>query len=542
MACFVLSSPGNGMNLLMRMVLLSTLLLTSACVSMFAFPAKIEQPSTPVTQTIPALSVKSLDLRIFAHDWEAAEKSGDKILPLRSLYKKSSRARWAQRYLESLQAELRVTEQTLSSTLAASVLPVPKLAFRIQIFTNHDQYSTGILDALYLQPFSPYWGNFSARIKVWAVLGKRTFFISDEQIDQELSGVVNWLYREWSDKERASLFYRDLFEISAQSVAKRVPDLIRVSNGQNYHANRKLTDGEFKTLRTEFDRGLKSIEELEIKPNRTFVPETGFRVIQSPPPYIPRDSVWSQYLGALGGLELARREGFASVTSRARNSSGRVETLGTGDAASEGIRVALYNPPAQTGYFFPPSFGFLSQKITISGFEENIPEVSLPGSNDIPGVISDPNTGGTSDIILDPIGYNLDLKSLYLGQGIGLDLVIGQENVRFFLTGQASLNLLEARHVDIQIYTTRKEGYSFAFAQSVNASGQLGIYFPKLHFALRLLGEFEFYRDFDFPEPVDFLGAARFNSEKLIFERERIFVEGASLVQVNGQVSAIYMF
>jgi len=453
--------------------------------------------------------------------------------------------RLARRFVETLQAELLKGSPVLTSTLAAEVLATPRLEFRVELIASHNHYGTGIFDLIYFQPFGPSWGLLNARVKVWAELGGRVLLVSDEEITQEFSHILHWYWRmgaDFREESRVKKLYQTLFTKSVKNILPLVPDFICVMQGQTPHPRRALTKKELLSLRTDFDAAVARLLSLKIAPNSKFVPQKGMRVIQSLPPDEISDSLLARYFGALGGLEVAQREGVARVTSRARNSSGQVETLGTGEARSRGYRVAFYQPPTKTGYFFPPSFGFLSQTITISGFDEDIPKTSVQNSEDIPGLITDPSTGDISALILDPISYGLELKSLYFGQGIGLDLVVGDEDVRYFISWQAALNLFEARHTSVQISTSLEEGYSLQFAKSINGSGQLGVYFPAWHLAIRLLGEFELYRDFNFPEPVDFQGRARFNFEKNIFERERIFVDGASLLQLNGQLSAVYVF
>jgi hypothetical protein len=464
------------------------------------------------------------------------------------------------RFLEYVEDELQQTKAELFQPLAQSALLPPRIRLRIELSSDIEDYRTGILELLYSQPVSPYWGTINARNKVWVRIGDKEFLISDHEIKREFSVIFYSWVRVSEVEAIVAKVYGNLFQKSAQAVAARMPDLVALAYGQQATPLRPLSDPELSELKSRFDLAAGRLLKAPPATEKLFQRETGFRVMRAPPESAAglvdvrvglvdvraevsaRESLLSKYLGSLGGVEVGSRRGIASVTSRARNSAGFIETLGTGDATTEGFRVALYKPPGQAQYFFPPSFGFLSQKISIAGFEQELPMVKVPGSNDIAGVLTDPSTGEVSDLVLQPIAYELDLKSVYLGQGFGLDFVFGFDQVRFFFTGQVALNLVEARHVDIQIHTSRKSGYSLELGKSFISSGQFGVYFPDLHLALRISGEFEFYRDFEFPEPVDLLASARFNPEKRIFERERIFVEGASLVQLNGQLSAVVMF
>lgn len=275
-------------------------------------------------------------------------------------------------------------------------------------------------------------------------------------------------------------------------------------------------------------------------PVRLELAETGFRLIQTPLVGADRP-LWLRYLAELGGLEVAWSRGIASVRSAARTEAGVVETVGSGDAVSEGFKVALFKPPDRTGFFFPPSFGFLSQTITIRGFVEDVPIFDLPGADTIPALVTDPTTGAPLDPD-DPISYELRLRSLYLGQQVGLNLVGGNDDVQIFGTLRAGVNLVELRFTDVTLDTAREKETSFEVFKSILGAAQIGISVPALHAALRASAEVDYWLPFRFEQPVDFLAQPRFDPEKQIFERQRVFVEGASLLQLSYQLSAVVLF
>ncbi|MCK6545013.1 hypothetical protein L6R52_04040 [Myxococcota bacterium] len=271
-------------------------------------------------------------------------------------------------------------------------------------------------------------------------------------------------------------------------------------------------------------------------------PEPGINVVFEP---FRRDHedpslVW-RWASSLGGLEASLTRGFATVQSRARTESGFVETVGSGDATSRGYRFSMYQPPDRTGIFFPPVLGFLSQTIDISGFREDVPLFAPEGSDTIPAVASDPATGLPVDPA-EPIAYGLDLKSGYVGQGIGVNLVIGTEDVQLFSTVKASINLFEVRHTDVRLYQSRVEGMSVAAFQSGAVGGQLGLAIRPLHLAVRTAFQFEWFNEFDYPKPLEFQASSAFDWEKQIFERQRVFVEGAGLKTFDWQVSVVALF
>jgi hypothetical protein len=257
-----------------------------------------------------------------------------------------------------------------------------------------------------------------------------------------------------------------------------------------------------------------------------------------------RDDFLYRYFGALGGLEVGAFRGGATVESQTVRASGEHELVGAGSASSEGYRISLFRPPSQTGFFFPPSIGFLSETITISGFREHIPLGGAPtgsGAHDIPAVASDPATGLPIDIEA-PISYLLRLKSGFLGQGVGLNLVLGGESFQLFGTVAAALNLIELRQADVTIDVNRVEGLKAAFFSSGALSAQIGFAIPDIHLAVRASGEYAYYWSFDYPKPIEFLAHVEYDSTVNAFVRQRSFVTGATLSTINWQISAVALF
>lgn len=268
-----------------------------------------------------------------------------------------------------------------------------------------------------------------------------------------------------------------------------------------------------------------------------FLPPDGFDILTRP---LSRDDqgFLGRYLGALGGVEVAAFRGGARVESRTRTANAADELVGSGEAVASGYRLSFYRPPDRTGFFFPPSAGLLWEDITITGFREEVP---LARAGDIPAVASDPASGARVDLG-EPLSYDLRLRSAYVGQGLGLNLVAGDETFQLFFTLHGHLNLLEVRYVEVELGPNTISGVSVVPFRSLGLGGQLGVVWPEAHLALRAMFSTELYFEFAFPEEVEFQASTRYVPEKDVFERERAFVTGASLNTFNGQISAIVLF
>lgn len=268
--------------------------------------------------------------------------------------------------------------------------------------------------------------------------------------------------------------------------------------------------------------------------------EEGFRVITRPATSRGEPSLLARYVGALGGLEGALTGGGARVSSRARTPAGE-ERVGEGEATTSGFRLAFFRPPSKTGFFFPPLFGFFSQDIDISGFSDVLPVHQVPNATTVGVRVTDPETFAPVDLG-QPLSYSLRLRSGYLGQGLGLNLVVGTDEVELFGTLRLGLNLVELRHTDVTLETARELGWSFAFASSGQLGLQGGLTFPGLHLSVRAAVELEYFRAFAYPRPLEFQASTTWNPEKQVFERARAFVDGAELTTLNWQLSLTYLF
>jgi hypothetical protein len=240
-------------------------------------------------------------------------------------------------------------------------------------------------------------------------------------------------------------------------------------------------------------------------------------------------------------VEVGLTRGRARVTSRARTEAFGAQTVGSGDARSEGYSVSLLRPPDRTGFFFPLRAGFFAEDIEIRGFRQDLPVFRVPGATEIPAVITDPATGARLDPA-DPNAYFLRLRSGYVGQGIGVNLVVGTDDVQLFATAQAAVDLLEVRHVDVTLDQARERGVSAVALGGVAAQGQLGLAIPALHAAVRVAGEVELRRDFAYPAPLEFRAGVAFDPDKQVFERQRVLVEGASVLLASSTVSLVVFY
>lgn len=393
-----------------------------------------------------------------------------------------------------------------------------RIQLRAHLTPKEYTYRTYFLDALAVYPFSgffpltPAWG----RASVSAKANLHGLDAPIPPIELEVSAPFSMVFYSWYRTAPVEEAYRRSYQTLFQELSERIAQHIKLGTG----GSGAVSQG----------------------PKEIRLRGEGARIItEAPIDNAENAPLWWRYLSAAGGLELSKTGGWASVRSRARSVLGVTETVGSGRATASGYRIALFKPPTKTGFFFPPRLGFFSQEITISGFRQALPQFQAEGATEIAAIASDPNSGLPVDANA-PIAYDLKLRSGYVGQSAGFNLVFGSDSLRLFSSMQLGLNLFEVRHSRVRIAQSETQGFSTALLQSGQFAAQIGLEIPSWHVAIRSAFEFEWFRAFDYPDPVEFQGSVAFNPQKNVFERQRVFVDGASLYTFNWQLSALYVF
>jgi len=221
-------------------------------------------------------------------------------------------------------------------------------------------------------------------------------------------------------------------------------------------------------------------------------------------PNIDRSS-WVSYLQLLGGIEIAGLYGFARVSSSINDDVGNSVEVAAGEARQVGYRIALYSAPKITGLFWYPTVGYLSQKVALADFRHSLEKTSMPDSQEVAVVCSDPQTGATIDCNAPNI-YSLDLTSGYGGLRAGYDFVVGNPMFRFFTSANIGVNVVEYRRLRAKVGNYDATGSRWDWVHSGAVGATIGFTFPSAHLATRFIFDWEWYRDFKYAEALQFDG------------------------------------
>jgi len=251
---------------------------------------------------------------------------------------------------------------------------------------------------------------------------------------------------------------------------------------------------------------------------------------------------WHTYFSALSGIEGGYFQGWARVSSEARNTkTGERFTIASGKATSKGYKFNLFNPPTVSRFFIYPTVGFFSLDIDIEDMAGDIPLGQVAGAKDMPAVGSDPNTGEPIDLGAANV-YSLRLRSGHIGQRAGGTMVYGTPNAQLFFTFEGGVNLLEWRYTEATLGGYNESKHHAAVFASFAARLLVGLAYRPWHVAGRCEFNVEAYRSFDFPRPLPFDAPPTYNNVLQTYERRPIAVESASAQTLNAYCGVSFAY
>ena len=248
------------------------------------------------------------------------------------------------------------------------------------------------------------------------------------------------------------------------------------------------------------------------------------------------------FLEYLGGVQLKYLYGLATVRSYVEN-DGQEEEIANGDAEYTGYELSFRKPFVKTGwsYFMHPRY--LSQSITIGDFQESLPVREKEGSQTIPVVVTDYETGLVVDPD-DPNTYDIRMSSWGFA-------ATGQYNwakecrhrdCRLFGEIALGVGLLEETTVDVKLGNRSEKETEWKWAQSYSLGGAVGMLQPAWNSALQISVSYIYYPNLKLPDDIEFRHKVTYNREKDIFERRRVFIDEVELIIGNVQLTYTYIF
>ncbi|MBN1962768.1 MAG: hypothetical protein JW841_17695 [Deltaproteobacteria bacterium] len=386
----------------------------------------------------------------------------------------------------------------------------------INLSLERHTHRTWILDLITYGILAPWWGEIKGRIDVDVVQPDHQSETFSKTTTKNFCAVWLGPYRRAYVENAYAQTYSDLFNATADFANQ---EYIRRNTAPNADSPASFDNAPPKEPLTNKDDSFHLIYERQEKTS----------------------NITQLVLHALGGVQASVFYGKAKVSSTVKDENGNNVEVAAGKASQKGWGISIFGPPSTTGFYVAPALGFISQEIELADFRRTLPEAKVERGIEIAAVCSNPATGATLDCSA-PNVYRLLLKSGYGGLRFGYDLVTGNSTTVFVASANIGINILEYRSVNAKIARYNATHQGFDLLNSGAAGLSLGFEFPRLHTALTLAGDYEFYRSFTFDRPLQFEGEVIYNEIKAKYERPLREVSAASLTAMTMRLSLAITF
>ena len=434
------------------------------------------------------------------------------------------------RFLDYLESVATFADVTYNLSGEAQ-LESPALELRVQVSLTNEVQRTYLLDALNVAflggwPLVPAWGDAETAVTVTvAPPGSPPIATYREIVRAPYSALFYAWYRR---RYVEAAFTRALAEAFRKIASQLAADL-------------PSPNGSLPLPRSAPPTPPTSGSDLNV----TLLPEEGFRIITEAPSTL-LDGSLAGYLKILGGVEVSGLLGVAKVSSAATLASGEHKEVAHGTSTEHGYRISLYSAPRSTGFFVYPVIGYLNQQIDNVDARSALSRLNTlnPANGDIKIVATDPETGREVDWTAADV-YNLQMQSGYGGFRVGTNLVSGTERFETFMSLSLGLNLVEYRKLravtvecrtDLpSICSAKHQGWDFLKSGAIG--GTLGLRVPSWRTSLRLIFDYEVYREFKYSRAINIRGPPVFSPEDNRFYEENVSMRGASLTSFVVQLA-----
>ncbi len=242
-----------------------------------------------------------------------------------------------------------------------------------------------------------------------------------------------------------------------------------------------------------------------------------------------RRTAVAKILKLVGGLSVGYSYGSVWARSNVRDESGARYTIASGRGVSHSVGISLFRPPKTSGLYFSPNVGFLWERFSIADVSGVAEQNALEGTTDLPVIATDPDQPDRPVLDLgESWRYRLIMTSLYVGLKAGGVMVWGRKT-QLYLALEGGANLVEWRWMDVQWDRYQNRGHAFAGAGSFAGRLMLGVTHRPWHLTLFFRGDYEYYRDFAYPEPIPFRGRMDWDPNLAVWQRPVQTAQSVSL-------------
>jgi len=244
-------------------------------------------------------------------------------------------------------------------------------------------------------------------------------------------------------------------------------------------------------------------------------------------------------------LTFGAYSGTATTKSTVVDETGFEQVIAAGNVHYTEYIVEMRDlSPNGWSWTFIPSYAY--RHLQIADFAANIPVVAANGSDNVAVVVSDPNTRTSVDLSTYTNHYSIVSRASALLGGLSYRRSVGIDTPRkrSFTTLDAGAYLGLVEWMDNQVSNGSRTATKSYFDFLNEWRGNINFYYnmPRWHSAFGFHAEFGHYPRIKLATSIEFRGPARYQADKQVFERQRLFVDHVAVTAQALGLSYSYIF
>lgn len=243
--------------------------------------------------------------------------------------------------------------------------------------------------------------------------------------------------------------------------------------------------------------------------------------------------------------KLSRFYGSGTATSTVVDAWGQEQVVASGRAGFSQTTFEIFDlKPEGWGYGFMPSYAY--RRLAVADFARDLPFVEVAGSENIPVVVTDPNSRQKIDLSAYTNAYSVVSQATAMLVGVTYNSTGGlapnyKGNMAAFDVG-LWLGMVEYLSNELHYQSHRAKKNYWDFANEIRLDANYFFVMPSINSAIGVHAQYSHLPKLRLPRSVEFRGPPSYRADKQVYERQRVFVDQVKVEARSWGLSYSYLF
>jgi len=238
-------------------------------------------------------------------------------------------------------------------------------------------------------------------------------------------------------------------------------------------------------------------------------------------------------------LRIGFHEGNASVRSHITEAGNR-STIAAGSMPYQMLEIRTHDL-AKNGWFWSWAPNLSSQRLKIEDFTSGLPLYQSSEAYDIPVVISNPNDQSLIANYVNTYQISLQTTGLMVGGGFSKHWKLKGENNFWSLSAMGWLSVVDYMQAKVEFNSREVRKSNFAAFQSYQLDFDAYYNIRAWNLAIGFHSIGRVFPAVQMPDDMEFRGPARYDANKKVFERPRMFIDELEFTSRTFGISVSYI-